>query len=72
MGARFGIGTRLDGRGWRRSNGDPTGIRRSLEAAGIRVLAETSSAVDAVSPAPAHRPDACLSTVGRLEEQAAR
>jgi two-component system, NarL family, nitrate/nitrite response regulator NarL len=37
-----------------------TGVRRALEAAGLRVLAEASSASGAVAAAVAHRPDICL------------
>jgi two-component system, NarL family, nitrate/nitrite response regulator NarL len=37
-----------------------TGVRRALEAAGLRVLAEASSASEAVAAAVAHRPDICL------------
>ena len=36
------------------------GVRRALEAAGIRVLAEASSASGAVAAVLAHRPDICL------------
>lgn len=39
------------------------GVRRSLEADGFRVVAETSSASDAVASALRHRPDVCLLAV---------
>jgi DNA-binding NarL/FixJ family response regulator len=39
------------------------GIRRVLEAARFRVVAETSSAKDALASATAHRPDLCLLSV---------
>ena len=37
-----------------------TGVRRALEADGIRVIAEASNASGAVSAALTHRPDICL------------
>jgi len=36
------------------------GVRRSLESSGFRVVAETSTASDALESALAHRPDVCL------------
>ena len=39
------------------------GVRRSLESDGFRVVAETSTARDAVASALAHRPDVCLLAV---------
>jgi len=65
-GARFEIATRADGGRWRRSSGDQTGVRRAMEAAGIRVLPGTSSTIDSVSAAAAHRPEACRLTVRRV------
>lgn len=39
------------------------GVRRALEADGFRVVAETSTASDAVESALLHRPDVCLLAV---------
>jgi len=36
------------------------GVRRALEAGGVRVLAEASTASEAVAAAVAHRPEICL------------
>lgn len=40
------------------------GVRRALEAAGLRVVAEASTAPEAVEAAVAHRSDVCLLAVG--------
>jgi len=40
------------------------GVRRSLESRGFRIVAEASSAADAVESAITHRPDVCLLAVG--------
>ncbi len=40
-----------------------TGVRRALEADGSRVVAEASSAAEALAAAAAHRPDVCLLSV---------
>lgn len=40
-----------------------TGVRRVLEAHGLRVVAEAASAAQAVEAALAHRPDVCLLAV---------
>jgi DNA-binding NarL/FixJ family response regulator len=37
-----------------------TGVRRALEGGGIRVVAEVSTAAEAVEAAMTHRPDVCL------------
>jgi DNA-binding NarL/FixJ family response regulator len=37
-----------------------TGVRRALESDGIRVVAEVSTAAEAVEAAMTHRPDVCL------------